>query len=144
MLGRAFVVWWVLGCVSAWAAEVCVTIDTTGWTAQQKNWRSATAYRLAFEAGQNLQPTLSGETICFADPTFDVPTIITAQTLLNRMAQQETQNAAEAAQIAIDQQELGTISAQLEPLYDGLPQAQKDGPLGKLLRREVLKRKLGQ
>ena len=89
----------LLGCLPGRgeAAEVCVTVETTGWTTRQVAWREATAYRLAFEAGQNRLPTVAGETICFKDPAFEVATIITAQTLLARMARQEADNASELA-----------------------------------------------
>lgn len=90
---------WLLLCPAVFAAEVCVSVDTTGWTTRQQNWREAIAYRLAFEAGQNLLPTVTGDAICFTDPTFDVPTVITVQTLLNRMAKQEADNAAELVQL---------------------------------------------
>ena len=94
---KALVVCLLLGGMVAEAAEVCVTIPTAGWTTRQRAWREGIAYRLLFEAGQNVVPTVTGETLCVANPTVDVPTVLTGPTLLARMARQEADNATEAA-----------------------------------------------
>ena len=83
------------------ATQVCVSPDTSFWTSDQRVWRHAIAYRLAFEAGQNIQPTIAGNTICFTDPTFNVEQtlcddvvdgICTGQKMLDKMAQQVVDN----------------------------------------------------
>ena len=137
----------VMCCGTVESAEVCVTIDTTGWTNRQKTWREGTAYYLAVQAGQDVVPTLTGEALCFTNPTFDVPTVITATTLLNKMAQQEGQNATETTQMQTDQQELETLTSGLvadDTAWVSLTTAQKLAVAKKLLRREVLKQRLGQ
>lgn len=97
----------------AFAAEVCVDIDVSTWTQEQRNARQAIAHALAFNpGGQNLIPhspsgaqvTEAGNTqICFTDPTFDVPTVITAQAMLDRYAVEEAARQA-AATVAANRQ----------------------------------------
>ena len=88
---------WLGLTTSAFAGEVCTTPDTTGWTTRQLALREATAYRLAFEAGQNLVPRMRGDSICFENPTFDVPTVITAPLLLSKMTQLASEETARLA-----------------------------------------------
>ena len=131
----------------SFADEVCVTIDTITWTQGQKNLRQATAYNLAFNVGgQDVVPTVSGDFICFQNPTFDVSTVITGTTLLNKMVQQKADNDAELAQLDTFRNELQTIDSQLETDdtdWNNLTTAQKLIVIKKILRREVLKQKVG-
>src|SRR3990167_11020222 len=90
----------------AFAAEVCVTLDVSAWTQDQRNARQAMAHALANDVGgQNIIPhspsgaqvTEAGNTqICFTDPIFDVPTVITAQAMLDRYAIEEAARQAAA------------------------------------------------
>lgn len=84
----------------AWAA--CRTLDTTTWTQDQRNRLPAIAYRLVFEAGENIVPTGTGATLCFAGSTVDLPTVLTPTTVLDRYAADETarQTAVTAEQTA--------------------------------------------
>ena len=73
-----------------WAAEECVTVDTATWTQAQKNRLPALAGSLAGVQGDTRIPTRYTESlICWDDPTFDVPTVITTQTILDRYAMEE-------------------------------------------------------
>lgn len=131
-----------------YAQEVCVTVDTSSWTQEQKNWRQGITYWLAFNVGgQDVVPTINGDSICFTSPTFDVPTVITGTALLNRMAQQEADNNAELASLQILRNELNTITSQIESddtNWGSLNTTQRLTVMKKILRREVLKQKLGQ
>ena|SRR3990167_3714522 len=89
------------------AIEICVDVDVSAWTQAQRNARQAIAYVLANDVGgQNLHPhspsgaqvTEVGNTqICFTDPLFDVPTVITTQTMLNQYAIMIANNQTDAA-----------------------------------------------
>ena len=135
-------------CRGAYAQEICATVDTSAWTQDQRNWRQGIAYWLAFNVGgQDVVPTISGDSICFQNPTFDVPTVITGTTLLNRMVQQKADNDAELSALQALRNELNTITSQLElddTNWENLTTTQRLSVMKKVLRREVLKQKLGQ
>ena len=80
-----FLLFWV---TPVWAAEVCTTVDTSTWTQEQKNLRQAITYSLSYAADPtaNKLPTLKGDQVCFQDPSFDVPTVMTGQKILNQYA----------------------------------------------------------
>ena len=102
------------------ATQVCVSPESASWTSDQRVWRHAIAYRLAFEAGQNIQPTIAGSTICFTDPTFNVEQtlcddvvdgICTGQKLLDKMTQQVADNDLE---IQSKQQRDNTLQSEIQ------------------------------
>jgi hypothetical protein len=66
----------------------------------------AIAYRLHFEAGEDIIPTLQGETICFPNSTVDLPTVLTEQAILDRFAQDEAIRQAARAADAVRQDAL--------------------------------------
>ena len=90
---RLVLVWGVLG-QTAWAAQVCETVDVSTWSQEQKVRMPGIAYRLAFLAGQDQFPTVQWQQhierdlpgtvgmtrvrtpqqaqVCFTDPTFNV------------------------------------------------------------------------
>ena len=67
------------------AATVCVPVNSSGWTADQKSKREPVVRRLAFEAGQTVTPTITDTQVCVPDPTFD-PVVVLAP-LLSRINQ---------------------------------------------------------
>ena len=93
----------VLG-ILVWAGvaeAACITYDRSAWTIEQKNFTQAIAYRLIFEAGENIVPTVTGDEVCFANSTVTLPT---AQQILDRFAQDDAARAIEqAAAIAREQ-----------------------------------------
>lgn len=88
-----------LGMGSAEAA--CRTLNTSAWTQDQKNMLEAIGYRLVFEAGENIVPTKPDDaTLCFANSTVDLNTVLTESLVLTRYAANQ-QLAADA--LAVDQ-----------------------------------------
>lgn len=115
-------------------AEVCVDIDTTTWTRQQIDQLLPVAYNLLVEAGDDLRPRVDaiagGHRICVDDPTIDVPTVLTAETILARYAEwfatwEEARVRAEAdvaeatTELAANSVGLATLST-IDATIDGL------------------------
>jgi len=137
----------------ALAEEVCVTLDISGFTQHQKNMVKAFVYSLGYEAsGQDVIPTVScndcnSTKVCFKDPTFDVATIITGQKILDRYAVEKAKSDAETARLQVLETELNTINDGMktdDTNWTSMTTTQKLVAIKKLLRREVLKRELGQ
>jgi len=80
----ALVFWSVV--FPVYAAETCVTIPTSTWTQEQKNYRVSLGYKLLFNAGDDIVPTLVGDTICVANPTVDITAVLTSQKILDQYA----------------------------------------------------------
>ena len=99
------VAWLVIGLVG-WAGSVqaaCMSYDTTAWTQSQRNHLSSIAYRLLFEAGENVVPTQTVEgmvsQLCFEGSSSDLNAILAETAILARMQQEaETQ----AANLAVE------------------------------------------
>ena len=134
-----------LGVEAAWAKEACVTIDTRGWSQEQKNLRAAGAYRLAYEAGHDLAPTIRGHAICFANPRFAVGQLITPERLLAKITELQAASAAEQAQAQALQTELERLERDLAAAttnWEAMPTEEQLAITKKLLRRDALKREL--
>lgn len=158
---RWMVIWVLLSSSgNAFATEVCVDIDSSAWTQEQRNARQAIAHALAFNpGGQNLIPhspsgaqvTEAGNTqICFTDPIFDVPTVITAQAMLDRYAVEEAARQAAATAEATQRVALETERTTLETDVDvaftnwsSLTASQRIDALRKSMRLNRVYRRLG-
>lgn len=126
----------LLWATPVWAVEVCTTIDTSTWTQEQKNLRQAITYTLSYAADPlaNKLPTLKGDQVCFQDPPFDVPTIITGQKILdqygvNKAASDAASQAEQARQQVFTdelatntlcQAELADLDARIDQLFDSV------------------------
>lgn len=73
----------------AFAGEVCVTVDASGWPQEKINLMQAVAYELAIDAGQNNFPSKNENELCFTDATFDVQAVITKDAISTRYDQDE-------------------------------------------------------
>lgn len=86
-------------------AEVCVDIDTTSWTLGQISHILPVAYHLLWQAGDEIVPTVTsvtgGHRICVENPTCDVATVLTAETILAKDAEWELER--EAARLQAEQ-----------------------------------------
>lgn len=71
------------------SSDVCVTIDTSGWSQEKINLMQAVAYELAVDAGQNNFPSRNKNELCFMDPTFDVQVVITKEAISDRYDRDE-------------------------------------------------------
>jgi len=89
----------VVFCHEVYAQRECVTVDTSSWTQDQKNLRESITYRLAFEAGQDLIPSVEDDQICFESPIFNISSIITEKTLLDKIESERIRSVSEVAQI---------------------------------------------
>ena len=88
----------------ALAAQVCVTIDSLAWTREQQNLVATASYHLAFSSGQNTVPTVTGDQICYNDPTFDVPSTVTTASVLSKIDAILAQRSVDLANAAVKQQ----------------------------------------
>lgn len=65
--------------------EICVDIDTTSWAIEQKYSIGALAYSLLYAAGDDIIPSVigteGGHRICVTNPTCDVSTVLTVETM---------------------------------------------------------------
>ena len=100
---------WLLACVllwtpMAWAAERCTTIDTATLSQDHASLIDEKAYWLAYNVGgQNQYPKRTEDTLCFADPTFNVKKVITLTTIKERFQIDEASSAADQAdEVAAD------------------------------------------
>ena len=94
---------WLSGMASLLAAEVCVPIDRTTWTQDQKNFAHSVVFELSIAAdpigvkephddqGRPLwiNNTVALQSVCFTDPGFDVLTVITAPSILTQFSSDE-------------------------------------------------------
>jgi predicted NBD/HSP70 family sugar kinase len=86
------------------AQAACVTLDTSGWTQEQKNLITAISYHLIYQAGQNIVPTVNGNEVCFEGSTGNLSAIINETTILAAYAANQ-QAGEEAAQAEAMEQE---------------------------------------
>jgi len=77
-------VFFILWQAQAFAEEVCVTVDITGWPQEKINLMQATAYELATREGDNNFPARNENRLCFENPTFNVAAAITRATVSER------------------------------------------------------------
>ena len=101
---RVFVCWLLL---TNSASAACLTTDRSAWTKAQRERYFMVAYRLVFEAGENIVPTQSGDELCFAGSTVDLVTVLAPVTLLAQidaaiLADQQATAAEQALQAAYD------------------------------------------
>ena len=82
-------VFFLLFQAEAFAGDVCVMIDTEGWSQDKINLMQSVAYELAIDAGQPLFPSKNENELCFTDPTFDVEVTVTKDAISNRYDQDE-------------------------------------------------------
>ena len=99
-----FFIYFLMGLPSASAVQVCSTLNVTGWTQEQRNLIPFTTYRLAFEAGQDVVPTITGNQVCYDDPTFNVPSVITTASILSKINTTLAQRSVDLANVAVKQQ----------------------------------------
>lgn len=125
----------------------CVEVDTTSWTNRQKSLRPAAAMMIADDNGQSIKASIHGDSICFdPDATFDINTAITASTLTAKIQAILDETDAQLAQRATLRDELRTITQSLESddtNWSTMTTAQRLSVAKKLLRRDVIKNKLG-
>ena len=126
-----------------WAG--CLVPDLSTWTPDQKRLVKELAYAKAAQAGHDEFPTFASGQLCFV--TFDPTGVVTEAGML---AQYVTDRKIDADAGAVEQAakaELATLDAQLEPDdtdWATLTTVQKLAAMKRLLRREVLKRRLGR
>ena len=109
---------------TAWAAEVCTTIETTGLSREHAALIDEKAYWLAYNVGgQNQYPRRTGNRLCFLDPSFDVLAVITLSAIQQRIQIDEATNVAdlieeEQAERALDEKlkQLGLTHADIQRL----------------------------
>lgn len=126
------------------SAEVCSTIDSSGWTQDQLNHREGMAYALAVEAGQNIRPSkVTDSKICFESPAFNVSSVITSSVMLDRINQIYNNEAARQADLNSKLAEIALIESQI-PLDDNdwssLNSSDRDKVSKNMLRAERLRK----
>ena len=83
----------------AWAGESCVTVTPTP---EQRDHVYGAAYKVAYDQGHDITPTLKGDQVCFP---YDVG--LTAEALAAQIAAQQQRDAA----VASDTSEAAMIEA---------------------------------
>lgn len=81
---------------ASFGATVCTQFDITDMTREQINSIKSVSYKIAFDNGDNIVPTVQLSTvavICFLDPTINVRNVITKAAVLAEYAAQETARA---------------------------------------------------
>lgn len=67
----------------------CVTYDMSTWPQNERNHLASVTYRLLFEAGENIVPTLTGDTVCFENSVSDLNTVLSVQVVRDRFQADE-------------------------------------------------------
>jgi hypothetical protein len=119
----------------------CITIDTSGWTQDQKNAIYYTSYRLVFEAGQPIEPTVKGDVVCVDGFVGDLALTVLADKILAIYTADQLANAQALAQKEADMAELESLKTELGQDYVNFQtktDAEKLAIIERLLRVQVL------
>lgn len=133
VLLATLLVFWL--CSVVHAAEVCIAVDTTTWTAEQRSLLVAGAVALRSQAGESAlvtRWTASPGEVCFDSPVIDLTPVLVPSALLTRIqadlaaAEQarlveETRQSAFEAEIASNNvctAELSDIESRIDAVID--------------------------